>query len=128
MAGTLSLGLARHLLRRAHEDAVRRLEAAKRLGNDGSPAEAEMTQFAVAHEEICELIGRHTLLIALCNLAKEGHGPSSYLTHIGMAGVAIGLPHPVVFDLETPRLGGVKPKGAGDGAAVVQDGGDRLAS
>jgi hypothetical protein len=110
MASTMTLELARHVLRRAHEDAVRR--------ND----EADTTQFAAAHEEICELLGKQNLLMALCNLSKDQDRDIPHMAKIGIASAAIGLPHAVVFDLETPTPGWVKPESTGDSSAVAESG------
>lgn len=104
MASIGALQLVRHLLRRAHHDAIRRNE--------------DVEIYATAHEEMCELLGKAQLLNALCEFTQDVPGDCSHMSIIGVIGAAIGLPHPVILDFEAAAPRGVEPECSGDNGSI----------
>jgi len=106
-----NLHIARHLLRRAHEDYARR--------ND-----EDLDLIATAYEELCELKGRLDLLTVLCQLTKHPSGDRPDVPLVLIIGAAVGLSDPVVLDFKASAPGRVKPKNSRDLSPVAERSGD----
>ena len=94
MASLATLQLTRHLLRRAHEDAVRRKAS-------------DLHVYATAHEEICELLGKTDLILTLCNFLENSDSNRSDMFCVGVIGSAIGVSHPLVLNFKASNSGRV---------------------
>jgi hypothetical protein len=92
-----NLHLARHYLRRAHE------EAARTNADD-------LDLIATAHEEICELKSRLDLISLLCHFTENDFCDGAKVPIICVIGAAIGSSNPVVLNFKASLARGEKPK------------------
>ena len=107
MASIATLHIARHLLRRAHEDAAK----------NKSP---DLAVYATAHEEICELLGKTDLILTLCHLLEHESSNASDMFCTSVIGSAIGVSHPLILDFKASFSRGVEPQSTSNTGTITQ--------